>query len=122
MEMQHPTLAGISFNDVFRYMNWHLTVPFFIMQHIITFGSSTLGVDAYKYFAGKLVGGTMEMQNPTLPGIIFNDANRYMNWHLTVQLLCMFPLASMMATTCIFGLVQVQVSRTNTRGLSSSPA
>jgi len=44
-------------------------------------------VDAYHYSGGKVEGGALEMQAPTLTGIPFNDAYRYMDWLLTVPLL-----------------------------------
>merc|ERR1740117_2481515 len=44
-------------------------------------------VDAYHYSVGKVEGGALEMQAPTLTGIPFNDAYRYMDWLLTVPLL-----------------------------------
>merc|ERR1712166_608592 len=44
-------------------------------------------VDAYHYSGGKVVGGALEMQAPTLTGFPFNDAYRYMDWLLTVPLL-----------------------------------
>jgi len=44
-------------------------------------------VDAYKYSPGKVVDGSLTMQNPTLTGVPFNDAYRYMDWLLTVPLL-----------------------------------
>merc|ERR1712109_101226 len=44
-------------------------------------------VEAYTYSAGEIVDGAMEMKNPTLTGVPFNDAYRYMDWLLTVPLL-----------------------------------
>jgi bacteriorhodopsin len=44
-------------------------------------------VDAYQYAPGKVVDGAMEIQAPTLTGVPFNDAYRYMDWLLTVPLL-----------------------------------
>merc|ERR1712217_641231 len=41
-------------------------------------------VDAYSYKAGKVEGGALEMLDPQLTGIPFNDAYRYMDWLLTV--------------------------------------
>merc|ERR1711899_605714 len=41
----------------------------------------------YSYTAGKLADGAMEIQAPTLTGVPFNDAYRYMDWLLTVPLL-----------------------------------
>merc|ERR1712117_243129 len=44
-------------------------------------------VDAYSYDAGVVNNGAMEMGAPTLTGVPFNDAYRYMDWLLTVPLL-----------------------------------
>merc|ERR1711865_24713 len=44
-------------------------------------------VEAYHYGAGDASGGALEMQAPTLTGVPFNDAYRYMDWLLTVPLL-----------------------------------
>jgi len=44
-------------------------------------------VDAYKYHAGKVEDGAMQMGDPELTGVPFNDAYRYMDWLLTVPLL-----------------------------------
>merc|ERR1712117_279402 len=44
-------------------------------------------VDAYSYRAGVVNNGAMEMGAPTLTGVPFNDAYRYMDWLLTVPLL-----------------------------------
>merc|ERR1711972_1230290 len=44
-------------------------------------------VDAYHYAPGKVADGAMEMQAPTMTGVPFNDAYRYMDWLLTVPLL-----------------------------------
>jgi len=44
-------------------------------------------VDAYQYHAGEVVNGALEMQAPSLTGVPFNDAYRYMDWLLTVPLL-----------------------------------
>merc|ERR1712013_254406 len=44
-------------------------------------------VESYEYSAGKLEGGEMEVANPKLTGVPFNDAYRYMDWLLTVPLL-----------------------------------
>ena len=45
-------------------------------------------VEAYEYGAGTMgVNGSMEVAAPTLTGIPFNDAYRYMDWLLTVPLL-----------------------------------
>merc|ERR1711865_1178501 len=60
-------------------------VTFIAAYHYIRILNSW--VDAYHYAAGTVVGGALEMQNPTLTGIPFNDAYRYMDWLLTVPLL-----------------------------------
>merc|ERR1712188_22890 len=60
-------------------------VTFIAAYHYIRIFNSW--VEAYEYGAGALVGGAMEMKNPTLTGIPFNDAYRYMDWLLTVPLL-----------------------------------
>merc|ERR1711964_856290 len=44
-------------------------------------------VDAYEYQAGKVTDGAMELRAPVLTGVPFNDADRYMDWLLTVPLL-----------------------------------
>merc|ERR1711904_628169 len=44
-------------------------------------------VDAYSYAPAKVVDGAMDIADPTLTGILFNDAYRYMDWLLTVPLL-----------------------------------
>merc|ERR1712178_263211 len=44
-------------------------------------------VEAYAYPKGTVSDGAMELANPTLTGVPFNDAYRYMDWLLTVPLL-----------------------------------
>ncbi len=44
-------------------------------------------VEAYSYAPSQLVARAMESQDPTLTGVPFNDAYRYMDWLLTVTLL-----------------------------------
>merc|ERR1712005_94590 len=44
-------------------------------------------VDAYKYTAGTLSDGAMQIGAPSPTGVPFNDAYRYMDWLLTVPLL-----------------------------------
>jgi len=44
-------------------------------------------VEAFEYAPGKVVNGAMEIGSPTLTGVPFNDAYRYMDWLLTVPLL-----------------------------------
>merc|ERR1712087_211726 len=60
-------------------------VTFIAAYHYIRIFNSW--VDAYSYKAGTTVGGALDMLNPTLTGIPFNDAYRYMDWLLTVPLL-----------------------------------
>merc|ERR1711871_635211 len=60
-------------------------VTFIAAYHYIRIFNSW--VDAYHYSAGKVEGGALEMQAPTLTGVPFNDAYRYMDWLLTVPLL-----------------------------------
>merc|ERR1711865_1282969 len=50
-------------------------VTFIAAYHYIRIFNSW--VDAYAYTAGKVVDGALEMQAPTLTGIPFNDAYRY---------------------------------------------
>merc|ERR1712003_390576 len=44
-------------------------------------------VEAYSYSAGQIVNGALEIDAPSLTGVPFNDAYRYMDWLLTVPLL-----------------------------------
>lgn len=44
-------------------------------------------VSAYHYSPGTVVDGALDMTNPSLTGVPFNDAYRYMDWLLTVPLL-----------------------------------
>ena len=60
-------------------------VTFIAAYHYIRIFNSW--VDAYHYAPGALVDGALETQNPTLTGVPFNDAYRYMDWLLTVPLL-----------------------------------
>jgi bacteriorhodopsin len=60
-------------------------VTFIAAYHYIRIFNSW--VDAYQYTPGKVVDGAMEIAAPTLTGIPFNDAYRYMDWLLTVPLL-----------------------------------
>jgi len=60
-------------------------VTFIAAYHYIRIFNSW--VDTYKYSAGKLENGGMELEAPQLTGIPFNDAHRYMDWLLTVPLL-----------------------------------
>jgi len=60
-------------------------VTFIAAYHYIRIFNSW--VEAYAYAPGKVTGGAMEISNPTLTGVPFNDAYRYMDWLLTVPLL-----------------------------------
>jgi bacteriorhodopsin len=60
-------------------------VTFIAAYHYIRIFNSWVG--AYEYTAGKVVGGAMGDSAPTLTGVPFNDAYRYMDWLLTVPLL-----------------------------------
>merc|ERR1711935_448005 len=60
-------------------------VTFIAAYHYIRIFNSW--VEAYEYAPGKVVGGAMETTAPTLTGVPFNDAYRYMDWLLTVPLL-----------------------------------
>jgi len=60
-------------------------VTFIAAYHYIRIFNSW--VDAYEYSAGTVVNGSLAMTNPTLTGVPFNDAYRYMDWLLTVPLL-----------------------------------
>jgi len=60
-------------------------VTFIAAYHYIRIFNSW--VDAYEYKVGNIIDGAMELKNPTLTGIPFNDAYRYMDWLLTVPLL-----------------------------------
>jgi len=60
-------------------------VTFIAAYHYIRIFNSW--VDAYQYSPGKVAGGAMEDSAPTLTGVPFNDAYRYMDWLLTVPLL-----------------------------------
>merc|ERR1712172_153595 len=60
-------------------------VTFIAAYHYIRIFNSW--VDAYSYGAGAVSHGAMELNAPTLTGVPFNDAYRYMDWLLTVPLL-----------------------------------
>merc|ERR1712232_812059 len=59
-------------------------------------------VDAFHYSPGKVTWGAMGIQNPTLTGIPFNDAYRYMDWLLTVPLLLIEILLVMKLDEAVF--------------------
>merc|ERR1712125_136826 len=60
-------------------------VTFIAAYHYIRIFNSW--VDAYHYAPGKVADGAMEMQAPTMTGVPFHGAYRYMDWLLTVPLL-----------------------------------
>jgi bacteriorhodopsin len=60
-------------------------VTFIAAYHYIRIFNSW--VEAYHYSAGTVKDGALDMLNPTLTGVPFNDAYRYMDWLLTVPLL-----------------------------------
>jgi len=60
-------------------------VTFIAAYHYIRIFNSW--VEAYEYKAGTIKDGAMKDSAPTLTGVPFNDAYRYMDWLLTVPLL-----------------------------------
>jgi bacteriorhodopsin len=60
-------------------------VTFIAAYHYVRIFNSWVG--AYRYSPGTVEGGGMELKNPSLTGVPFNDAYRYMDWLLTVPLL-----------------------------------
>merc|ERR1719213_162324 len=60
-------------------------VTFIAAYHYIRIFNSW--VEAYHYSPTKSIDGAMEVADPTLTGVPFNDAYRYMDWLLTVPLL-----------------------------------
>merc|ERR1712025_1085372 len=60
-------------------------VTFIAAYHYIRIFNSW--VEAYEYKPAVLSEGAMEIAAPTLTGVPFNDAYRYMDWLLTVPLL-----------------------------------
>ena len=60
-------------------------VTFIAAYHYIRIFNSW--VDAYEYKPQSVKDGAMELGNPALTGVPFNDAYRYMDWLLTVPLL-----------------------------------
>jgi len=59
-------------------------------------------VEAYSYAPAKVVDGAMDIADPTLTGIPFNDAYRYMDWLLTVPLLLLEILLVMKLDAATF--------------------
>merc|ERR1719399_735671 len=60
-------------------------VTFIAAYHYVRIFNSWVG--AYHYEPANVKDGAMELGNPTLTGVPFNDAYRYMDWLLTVPLL-----------------------------------
>merc|ERR1711907_571584 len=60
-------------------------VTFIAAYHYIRIFNSW--VDAYEYKPAVVADGAMEIAAPSLTGVPFNDAYRYMDWLLTVPLL-----------------------------------
>jgi len=75
-------------------------VTFIAAYHYIRIFNSW--VDAFHYAPGTVEGGALEIQNPTLTGIPFNDAYRYMDWLLTVPLLLIEILLVMKLDQAVF--------------------
>ena len=75
-------------------------VTFIAAYHYIRIFNSW--VDAFHYAPGKVTDGALEIQNPTLTGIPFNDAYRYMDWLLTVPLLLIEILLVMKLDEAVF--------------------
>jgi len=62
-------------------------VTFIAAYHYIRIFNSW--VEGYAYAPGAIVNGSMIIEHPTVTGIPFNDAYRYMDWLLTVPMLLM---------------------------------
>merc|ERR1711879_1094564 len=60
-------------------------VTFIAAYHYIRIFNSW--VESYSYAPAEVTNGALDITNPTLTGIPFNDAYRYMDWLLTVPLL-----------------------------------
>merc|ERR1712209_373942 len=60
-------------------------VTFIAAYHYIRIFNSW--VEAYSYSAGGIVDGALDVVDPELTGVPFNDAYRYMDWLLTVPML-----------------------------------
>jgi len=71
-------------------------------------------VEAYHYKPQSLDDGSMEMGNPKLTGVPFNDAYRYMDWLLTVPLLLIEILLVMKLDAATFS------SKAKTLGVGSA--
>ena len=75
-------------------------VTFIAAYHYIRIFNSW--VDAFHYAPGKVTDGALDITNPTLTGIPFNDAYRYMDWLLTVPLLLIEILLVMKLDEAVF--------------------
>merc|ERR1711879_574769 len=75
-------------------------VTFIAAYHYIRIFNSW--VDAFHYSAGTVTGGALDITNPTLTGVPFNDAYRYMDWLLTVPLLLIEILLVMKLDQAVF--------------------
>merc|ERR1712125_306759 len=73
-------------------------VTFIAAYHYIRIFNSW--VDAYHYAPGKVADGAMEMEAPTMTGVPFNDAYRYMDWLLTVVAIQIGYCASDIISKC----------------------
>jgi bacteriorhodopsin len=75
-------------------------VTFIAAYHYIRIFNSW--VDAFHYAPGKVTDGALDITNPTLTGVPFNDAYRYMDWLLTVPLLLIEILLVMKLDEAVF--------------------
>jgi len=75
-------------------------VTFIAAYHYIRIFNSW--VDAFHYAPGTVTGGALDITNPTLTGVPFNDAYRYMDWLLTVPLLLIEILLVMKLDQAVF--------------------
>jgi len=76
-------------------------VTFIAAYHYVRIFNSW--VEAYSYSAGEVKDGALEIGNPALTGVPFNDAYRYMDWLLTVPLLLIEILLVMKLDEATYG-------------------
>merc|ERR1712054_13285 len=76
-------------------------VTFIAAYHYVRIFNSW--VEAYGYSAGEVKNGALEIGNPALTGVPFNDAYRYMDWLLTVPLLLIEILLVMKLDEATYG-------------------
>jgi len=76
-------------------------VTFIAAYHYVRIFNSW--VEAYSYSAGEVKDGALEIGNPALTGVPFNDAYRYMDWLLTVPLLLIEILLVMKMDEATYG-------------------